>query len=378
MTRRRNGEGSIYKRKDGRWTGATYVLNADGGRQRRQVYGNSPTDVAAKIAELRVRTAHGLPSAANRSTVRTFGDVWLAQLPTLGLKPATVSNYRWTLERYVYPEVGSVRLTALTPQHVRQVMTAVTRRGASARTAQLTRAVLRSMLADAEREQVVHRNVATLVRGPRVERVEVVPWSAQEAAKFLASMREHRLYALVAVGISLGLRKGELLALRWDNVDLEGGTLRVVETVQRLGKGVGLVVGTPKTARSRRTVPLPEVCRRALLEHRELQDKEREAAGTTWTEHGLVFTTRTGTVLEPRNVNRLLDERIAAAGVRRIRFHDMRHTCASLLLSQGVQPRVVMEVLGHSQMAITTDLYGHVMPPATRAAAAAMDDVLGG
>ena len=193
----------------------------------------------------------------------------------------------------------------------------------------------------------------------------------------MASAREHRLYALVAVGIALGLRKGELLALRWDNVDLEGGTLRVVETVQRLGKGVGLVVGTPKTARSRRTVPLPEVCRRALLEHREVQDREREVAGTAWTEHGLVFTTRTGTVLEPRNVNRLLDERIAAAGVRRIRFHDMRHTCASLLLSQGVQVRVVMEVLGHSQMSITTDLYGHVMPPATRAAAAAMDDLLG-
>ena len=136
-----------------------------------------------------------------------------------GLKPATVSNYGWILQRYVYAEIGSVRLVSLTPQHVRDLLAATADKGVSPRTVQLTRAVLRSMLADAEREEVVHRNVAALVRGPRVERQEVVPWNVDQAMRFLGSVRDHRLGPLFSVGVALGLRKGELLALRWDDVD---------------------------------------------------------------------------------------------------------------------------------------------------------------
>ncbi|WP_409484474.1 tyrosine-type recombinase/integrase [Arsenicicoccus dermatophilus] len=259
---------------------------------------------------------------------------------------------------------------------MRDLLAATAAKGVSARTVQLTRATLRVMLAEAERDQIVHRNVAALVRGPRVERQEVEPWTAEEAGLFLGSMREHRLYALFAVGVSLGLRKGELLALRWEDVDLVGGTVRIRRTVQRLGAGAGLVVGTPKTARSRRTIPLPAVCVQALQQHRAAQDGERRGSAS-WMDPGVVFATGKGTMIEPRNLNRLFDEQIAKAGVRRIRFHDLRHTCASLLLAQGVPPRVVMEVLGHSQLAITTDPYGHVLPTGLRAAADAMDGVLG-
>lgn len=168
----------------------------------------------------------------------------------------------------------------------------------------------------------------------------------------------------------------ELLALRWQDVDLDVGVLRVRATVQRLGKGVGLVTGSPKTARSRRTLPLPQVLIDTLREHRASQELEREEA-SSWHDSGLVFTTSKGTMIEPRNLNRFLDEAIERAGLRRIRFHDLRHTCASLLLAQGVSPRVVMEVLGHSQMSMTTDLYGHVMPSSLRSAADALDGVFG-
>lgn len=192
----------------------------------------------------------------------------------------------------------------------------------------------------------------------------------------MTSLQGHRLRPLFAVGVALGLRKGELLALRWQDVDLDVGALRVRATVQRLGKGVGLVTGSPKTARSRRTLPLPQVLVDALREHRKAQDLEREEA-TSWHDAGLVFTTSKGTMIEPRNLNRFLDEAIARTGLRRIRFHDLRHTCASLLLAQGVSPRVVMEVLGHSQMSMTTDLYGHVMPSSLRSAADALDGVFG-
>lgn len=376
MSRRANGEGSIYQRKDGRWTGAVYVLNRDGGRQRRQVYGRTRAEVAGKVADLLSLNRKHIPAAPVEVTVQQYAQSWLERLGSSGLKPATVSNYRWVLDRHVLPHIGRQRLVALSPQHVRTLLLAVSESGVSARTVQLSRAVLRSMLADAERDQLIHRNVAALVKGPRVERQEVVPWTAEEAGQFLTSLQGHRLRPLFAVGVALGLRKGELLALRWQDVDLDVGALRVRATVQRLGKGVGLVTGSPKTARSRRTLPLPQVLVDALREHRKAQDLEREEA-TSWHDAGLVFTTSKGTMIEPRNLNRFLDEAIARTGLRRIRFHDLRHTCASLLLAQGVSPRVVMEVLGHSQMSMTTDLYGHVMPSSLRSAADALDGVFG-
>lgn len=377
MSRRANGEGSIYQRSDGRWAGAIYVYNRDGGRQRRQVYGRTRQEVVGKIADLQTANRQHIPAAPVKVTVQQFGESWVKRLRDSSLKPATVSNYGWILERYVFPEIGAVRLVALSPQHVRDMLSAVAARGVSARTVQLSRAVLRSMLADAEREQLVHRNVAGLVKGPRVEREEVQPWSAHEAMVFLKSLEGHRLEALFSVGVALGLRKGELLALRWCDVDLDGGTLRVSRTVQRLGKGVGLVLGSPKTLRSRRTIPLPKVSVEQLRAHRLRQDAERERAGAGWVELGLVFATTKGTIIEPRNLNRFFDQQIEASGVRRIRFHDLRHTCATLLLAQGVSPRVVMEMLGHTQLSMTTDLYGHVMPTALRSAATAMDGVLG-
>jgi integrase len=169
MSPRSRDEGSGYKRTDGRWAGATYVHNRTGGRQRRQVYGKSKEEVAAKLAALRVMTANGIPAAAVKWTVRTYGNHWLTHVAAPSVKPATLSNYQWVLTRHVYPVVGSVRLTSLAPMHVGQML-AVLETGFSPRTAQLSKAVLRAMLAEAMRDQLVQRNVAMLVRGPRVER----------------------------------------------------------------------------------------------------------------------------------------------------------------------------------------------------------------
>jgi integrase len=376
VTQRSRGEGTIYRRAGGAWAGQVYVFNRAGGRQRRTVYGATQAEVVDKLTHLRALTHQRLPAAPERLTLAQYADAWLSHGRASALKPATVSNYRWLLNTYTLPRLGPLQLTSLTPQHVRDLMAAVLESGASARTAQLTRAVLRALLADAERDQIVARNVAALVKGPRVDRPEARPWPAPDAAAFLAATRAHRLHALFAVGVALGLRKGELIALRWADVDLDAATVRVTRTTQRLGAGQGLVTGTPKTARGRRTIPLPQVCATALHAHRHAQDADRRAAGDLWVDTGLVFTTTRGGGLEPRNLNRTLDSLIKTAGVPRIRFHDLRHTCASLLLAQGVQPRVVMEILGHSQLAITTDLYSHVMPTTLRAAAHALDTAL--
>jgi integrase len=200
--------------------------------------------------------------------------------------------------------------------------------------------------------------------------------TVEEAQQLLAATDDDRLYALWSVALGVGLRRGEALGLRWQDVDLDGGTLRVEQALQRT-KG-GLVLGPTKTPRSRRTIPLPAVCVRALKIHRARQNVERLAVGDSWQDSGLVFTSNVGTPVEPRNVNRSFTKLIEKAGVRPVRRHDLRHTCASLLLAQGVPLRVVMEVLGHSQIAVTANTYTHVLPTLQREAADLMDRALGG
>lgn len=280
------------------------------------------------------------------------------------------------MRRHIVPSLGRLKLRSVTPTHVRRLLAERAAAGLSPRSVQIVHATLRAMLAEALRDELVERNVAAIVRAPSVVREEVRPWTSGEAATFLQVAGKDRLHALFAVGVALGLRRGELLGLRWSDVDLERGVLNVRQTAQRL-EGVGLVFGPPKSSRSWRTIPLPASSMRILREHRSRQVAEKLALGPAWEDHGLVFTSTVGTVVEPRNLARLFNRLTAEAGVRRIRVHDLRHTCASLLLAQGVPPRVVMDVLGHSQLSITMDLYSHVMPTALREAADAMDRALG-
>lgn len=307
----------------------------------------------------------------------TYSEHWLETVAKVRLRPATWTNYAYAFRVHISPSLGRVPLRTLTPTRVRAFLARCAETGLAANSVRIVHATLRTMLAEAVRDELVERNVAAIVRGPRVDREEVRPWSLDEASTFLAGAGEHRWLALFAVGVAVGMRKGELLALSWRDVDLVDGTVRVRQTVQRL-RGQGLVFGPPKSPRSRRTIPLPASSLTILLAHRDRQDAERLAAGARWQESGLVFTTNVGTVIEPRNLSRTFDQLVAKSGVRRIRFHDLRHTCASLLLAQGVSPRVVMDVLGHSQLSITMDLYSHVMPSALRDAASAMDRALGG
>lgn len=374
---RANGEGSVYQRQDGRWTAASYVLRPDGGRVRRQVYGRTRAEASQKLTAQLSKTSAGVPLAGDRWTVATYAEHWLETVAKARLRPATWTNYAYALRVHISPGLGSVPLRALTPTRVRAFLARCSEAGLAANSVRIVHATLRTMLAEAVRDELVERNVAAIVRGPRIERDEVQPWSLEEASIFLATAADHRLSALFAVGLAVGLRKGELLALSWRDVDSATGTLRVRQTVQRL-RGEGLVFGPPKSSRSKRTIPLPDTSLRALLAHRDRQGAERAAAGDVWQESGLVFTTGIGTVIEPRNLSRTFDQLVVVSGVRRIKFHDLRHTCASLLLAQHVPPRVVMEVLGHSQLSITMDLYSHVMPSALRDAAAAMDRALGG
>lgn len=338
MSKRASGEGSVYQRKDGRWTGATYVLQPDGARRCRQVYGATRTEVSRQLADLKAKTDRDMPASISTWSVETYAAHWLSYTAHGSLKPSTVSNYSWMMRKHILPAIGRIRLDNLTPAHVRELHSKVAAAGVSSRTAQLAHAVLRTMLSEANRsDSYVH---------------------------------------LYSAALSLGMRKGELLALRWADIDLDSRELRVRQTVQRLGAGQGMVIGTPNTIRSRRTIPLPQIAIDALMARRRAQLVDQQLAGDRWNESDLVFTTSIGTIIEPTNLRRSFNAAIERGGVRRIHFHDLRHTCASLLLAEGVPMRVVMEILGHSAMAITSDIYAHVVPSALTNAATAIDAAL--
>jgi integrase len=252
----------------------------------------------------------------------------------------------------------------------------LTAAGHSPRTVQYALHVLRIALARAVRWGLVPRNVATMVDGPRVPRRRVPVLTGEEAQRFMIAVRDDRLGALYVVALSLGLRQGEVLGLRWSDVDLDRQSLTVGAALQRVS-GKGLVLVEPKTETSRRKITLPGYCLGVLREHRVRQLRDRLLAGSRWSETGLVFTSALGTGLESGLVTKRLQRILAACGLPRLRFHDLRHSAASLLGAQGVPPRVVMEVLGHSRISVTMDLYSHVFPSLLGDAAKAMERALG-
>jgi len=382
MPRKRpNGGGSITKRKDGRYHGRAFVLMPDGSRKRVSVYGRTWAETDAKLAELIRNTRHGVPTPTGSMKLGDYLDHWLEHVVKAQLRPSTYASYEVCIRLHIKPALGSKPLRQLTPADVRTFLHTKAnerdeagRRRLSPRTVQYLHAILRAALQQAVREELLARNVAQLVQPPRVPHEEVRPLDEDEVRAFLAAGRTDRLYAAYLLMIGVGLRRGEVLGLHWTDIDLNARVLRVRRTLQRVNGR--LIFTEPKTPRSRRTVPLPRACAAALRWHRLRQQHECAIAGRSWDPDGLVFTTRAGRPVEPRNFNRSVYAVCDRAGIRRIRVHDLRHTCASLLLARGVDARTIMDTLGHSAISLTLDLYAHVMPPAQRAAAEAMDTVL--
>jgi integrase len=234
---------------------------------------------------------------------------------------------------------------------------------------QYVRAVLRRALNQALKWGYISRNVAVLVEVPRVEKRSATLLNPEEGQRLLAAVAGHRLEALYHVALLMGLREGEVLGLRWIDVDFTAHTLRVEQTVQCLnGK---LTLARPKTASSRRLLPLPNKIERALARHAERQAEERQR--DDWQAYGLVFPSERGTPMEPRNLVRHFKSVLERADLPDVRFHDLRHSCATMLIAQGVHARTVMEIMGHSQISVTMNTYGHIMPETQRAAADALD-----
>ena len=373
--RRGRAEGSIYQRRDGRWTAVVSVGYRRGKRIRRHVYGETRRAVQDKLTRILRDQQDGIEPPPANQTVRAFLTEWLETTAKPRLRPRTLTGYQQHIETHVIPALGTLRLHALSPQQVQAMLAGLQLKGLSASTIRGVRAVLRAALGDAVRWGVVARNAAALAYGPRVQRPQFTVLSTEQARSFLEVIEGDRLEAFFTVAVASGLRLGELLGLRWKDVDLAGGTLTVRQALQRIGKQLQFV--EPKSERSRRRVSLPKFAVQALKRHQENQRTERPIAGTRWIDSGLVFTSTIGTPADERNVRRSFKSLLTSAELPDMRLHDLRHTTATLLLAQGVHPRVVMETLGHSQVSLTLDTYSHVLPSLQAEAATRLDDAIG-
>jgi len=379
MSRKRNaGEGSVFQRNDGRWCAQLDLGWQNGRRARKYIYGATAAKVQDALLKARADHAQGLPVALERQIVGQFLQAWLEDSVKPSVRPLTYEQYRQHVKLYLGPLLGHHRLAKLAPQHVRAFLNRKLQDGLSPRTVQLSLVTLRKALGQAVKDGSLARNVAKLVDAPSQVYVERRTFSPPAARAFLDVALGEKLEALYTVAVTLGLRMGEAPGLRWQDVDLERRTLTINLTVERIGRGRDskLMLVEPKTLRSRRTLSLPEIAAKALRAHKVRQLEMRLAAGPLWQDFGLVFTTGKATPVEPRNLYRDFRRILKRAGLPAIRFHDLRHSAASLMLAQGIPLRSIQEILGHSSIALTANLYSHVGEQLKREAADAIDALL--
>jgi integrase len=351
--RRGRGEGSIYRRKNGSWV-AQYTV----GDKRRYIYGKTRKDVAARLSKAIAERDSGTVYDSENLKVADYLDRWLDSIRDT-LRVRTWQRYEQITRLHLKPTIGRTRLDKLNALQVQYLYRSKLDSGLSPRTVQIIHTTLYKSLKQAMRWSLVSRNVCEVVVPPRVPKSEIKPLDAQQTKKLLDTTRDTQpdFHALYVLAVTTGMRSGEILGLQWQDVDLDADTLQVRRTV------FNGAVSTPKTSRSNRGIGLPKLALEALRRH------PRNA--------GWVFSSKSGTSLSVHNLhNRSWKPLLRDARLPRIRFHDLRHTCATLLLSKGVHPKLVQELLGHSSIEITLDTYSHVLPSMGHQAADAMDDAL--
>lgn len=379
--KRANHEGSVYQIADGTWRGAVSIS----GGQRKYVRGDTQAEVVKKLAEIKGKLGRGESLAEeSRQTVAEFLAEWLASIkPTV--RPRTHDAYASHIRLHVAPHLGRIRLAELTSQHVQRWLDRLAASGASARSIRRYHGVLHTALERAERWGLVRTNVAAAkpLDLPRVEDYDWKPLALDEAQKLLAVVKGYRLEAIYTVALALGLRKGELLGLRWQDVDLDAGHVWIRRQLQKNPRGEGAIhlhgksgLVPTKTHKSKRPLPLPAALVEQLRAHRARQLRERLAA-SVWHDFDLVFTTPKGTPLDSGQELKRFHAFLDLAGLERRRFHDMRHSAGSLLHHLGVPARDIQAILGHAHIQ-TTMVYVHGTADTQRAATQRASDALFG
>lgn len=361
MTKRRgNGEGTIYQRPDGRWCTQITVYTAQG-RKRKTLYGKTRREVDKLLTRAKADREDGLILDAGNLKLGEYLDRWLADSVRGTVRRSTFVRYEQITRIHVVPALGRVNLKVLTPAHVRGLYRAKLDSGLSPRTVQYIHTTLHKALKQAVNDGLLPRNVTEAVKAPRLTKKEVRPLSPQQAQTLLEAAQGDRFEALYVLAVTAGLREGELLGLKWEDVDLLAGTLSVRRSLSTF-KG-GHSFEPPKNGKGR-SIRLTARAVDALERHRAAQNEERLRLDSLWEDHGLVFPAQTGKPMRPWSLTggpylRLLRRAGLPEGTR---FHDLRHTCATLLLVEGIHPKIVQELLGHATISITLDTYSHVLP----------------
>jgi len=372
MTKKRGqNEGTIYRRTDGRWAATISLGYRNQRRHRKTFYGKTKAEVHHKLVEAQRNEQLGLNVAPARITVAQFLHQWLEEIVKPKARPSTYRSYEQICRNHLVPALGKTQLSKLS---VVQVQSFLNQRSKDGISSEHLRRVLRAALAKAERWDLVPRNVCRLADAPSRPKRKSVFLTQDQAKAFMGAIAGHRLEGLFKLTLALGLRLGEVAGLRWSDVDFEAGTLSVSAQLQRVEGKLRHV--DLKTTRSRRTLPLPAFVVESLRKHKSRQAEEKLWNIDRWQEQGLVFTSTIGTPVDLRNVRRSLAEVLKKADLPPMRFHDLRHSAASLMLAAGADLRLIMETLGHSQIAVTADLYTHVAPQLQRGIADRMDAML--
>lgn len=356
-TRRAKGEGSIFKETTGFW--CAKIILPDGTEKRKR--SKSQKIVREWLQEQRQAIQTNLLPRDETTRFGEYLNRFVGTVVVNTLAPSTIRSYRYLIRDHIKPELGQLRLAELSPQHLQNLYSSKLDSGLSKRTVQYIHAIIRRSLNQAVRWGLIFRNPTDAVSPPRPKRIPPKTLSADQAKLFLESVKDHPYYAMYLLAITTGMRKGEILGLQWEDVDIEGKSISVRHALIDVQGAIHL--GQPKSDTAKRTIALPATVCLALKKIEESR--------------GYVFKTANENPISQRNLTRHFHKALEKAGLPRTSFHTLRHTAASILLQANVHPKIVQEMLGHSTITLTLDTYSHVIPGHHEEAAEEMEKIFG-
>lgn len=392
--RRGDGEGSIFQRKDGRWVGATRYIDPETGEKKKNlVYGKTRKEVVAKKKAFEDELKKGISPKAGKITVGKWLDTWLDTYARVRVRQNTFEGYQRIVDSHLKPALGAIKINELRPSHVQKMINEKMEKGnkrtggpLGPRQVEYIYAVLHMALGQAVKNNMIMRNVCDAVDKPQKVKTEFIPWTTEQTNHFLTSVRDERLFPLYMIAWGTGLRRSEILGLKWDDINLTKGTLTVRRTLVRVKGDPPYKFGEPKTKKSRRTIPLPDPVVQALKKwkaqqaqealtwkglHKELPENEIPPFNPL----ALVFCNELGCPTNPESISRRFKQDLKKAGLPEIRFHDLRHGHATMLLELGEDIKVISDRLGHSTITLTADTYSHVREKLQREATRKLEKV---
>lgn len=370
--RRSNHEGSIYFREDkGLWCASIQIgYDENGKRIRKTFYSKLKEELLEKKKLFEAELVKGTYTDSGKTTLENFILNWLNTCCKSSLRPSTYRRYEGIVRQHIIPSIGKLLISKITPLHVQNLYNIKIQNGLTPSSVRYIHAVLHKALSQALKMGLVYRNVADAVDKPKQIKKEMKIWTKEEVEKFLSIARDNKHYTIFLFALCTGMRQGEIMGLQWNDIDLEKEVLHVKRSLSEVGGK--LIIGEPKTNSSKRLISLPKILITELLRHKEKQI-QKGFIDVKW-----VFCDSNGNPLRASNiVNRYFKPMIKKAGLSNIRFHDQRHIHSTLLLEQGVNPKLVQERLGHSTITLTLNTYSHVLPNMQKQVAKELDVIFG-